>query len=133
MATRREQKNKRPEKWDEVKVLYLDKKIRSAEAAQMLGISLAWFHVLLHRDDPGRITMQGEHAKEMGKANRKYTSYLESAFSDYEICMMLKARNNCDRCPLSCKGYMKYKGLGKKLLERVPLKDDRKPLEDDNA
>ena len=120
--TQREWKQQRPEKWDEVKQLYLARKIKSDEAAQMLGISKAWFFRLMHRDDPGRKSFQTAHAKEMGKANKRFETYLEQNFSDYEICMMLKARDNCDRCPLSCKGYMKYKGLGRKLLEKVPLK-----------
>ena len=128
--TRLEQRSKRPEGWEEVKASYNRRELTMKEAASKLGISIQWFNVLLRRDEPGRKGFQHDHGVAIGKANKKYTSCLEQNFTDYELCMMIKSRANCSKCPLSCKGYMKYTGLGKKLVERVPLKDPSKPLEE---
>lgn len=119
--TLNEIRNKRPEGWKETTELYLSRQINSKEACERLGISSALFFRLLHRDNPGRKNLRAEAAQKMGKANKKYSTYLEQHFSDYELCMMLKARNHCDVCPLTCKQYNKYKGLGAKLVESVPI------------
>lgn len=128
--TRKEQKAKRPERWEEVKARYNARELTFQQAADELGISIQWFNTLLRRDEPGRKTFKHEHGKEIGKARKKWTTYLQKHFSDYELCMMLKSRGNCDRCPQVCKGYMGYKGLGAKLVAKALLKDEEKPLEE---
>ena len=127
--TQNEVKQQRPEKWDEVKGLYLSRQITSDEASKMLGVSRAWFFRLLHRDNPGRKTFQTDHAKAMGQANRKFETHLEQNFSDYTLCKAFRSADYCDRCPLGCGGKQKNRGLLKKLLEKTPLKADRKLLE----
>jgi hypothetical protein len=138
---RREQKAQRPERWEEVKGMYLRRELNGHEAAERLGISPAWFFRLLHRDDPARRSLKREQGLKLKELNTRYTTLLQKTFSDYEICMMIRARDRCGRCPLNCNGSMRYKGLGRKLTERVlidedgrpsqkALKADGKPLED---
>ena len=127
--TRKEQKAKRPEGWVEVTSRLERGEITQSQACEELKISKAWLNILLHRDNPGRKSRNPEVVREIGLANKKYTTYLEKYFSDYEVCMMLKARDNCDKCPLTCKGYMKNKGIRQALMKRVLLKADEKPTE----
>ena len=129
--TQNEWKQQRPEKWEEVKQLYLSRQITSDEAVKMLGVSRAWFYRLLHRDNPGRKSFKADHAKAMGHANKKFETYLEQNFSDYLMCNAIRSANYCKRCPCNCKGaeQKNYRGLLKKLMEKVPLKAEEKPLE----
>jgi len=128
--TRKEQKAKRPEGWVEVTSRLEKGEITQSQACEELRISKAWLNILLHRDNPARKNRNPEVVQKIGLANKKYTTFLEQNFSDYEVCMMLKTRNKCDKCPLTCKGYMKNKGIRKALMKRVPLKAKEKPLEE---
>ena len=98
----------------------------------MLHIHRNKLNELLRYDDPNRRDRRKETAKRMGLANREFTTVLEQNFTDYEICMMIKSRANCHKCPLSCKGYMKYRGLAKALMQKIPLKAEEKPLEENS-
>ena len=120
-----ERRKQRPEGWEEVKAAYNRRELTFAQAAEKLGISQQWFNVLLRRDEPGRKTFKAEHGKNMGRANKKYTTYIEKHFSDYIMCKMIRLTENCDRCPngASCKGEKKNRGIVKKMLERVPIND----------
>lgn len=131
--TRKEQRDKRPEGWEEVKAAYNRRELTFAQAAEKLGISGAWFNILLRRDEPGRKGFKEENAKAMGLANRKFSTYLQQNFSDYELCMMIKSRNKCDKCPIKCTTGRSFKGLADKLVQKVSLKDAEKPLESADA
>ena len=122
--TRKEQMAQRPEGWKETAELLQSGKITQAQACERLGITRGWLNILLDRDFPGRKSRKAEWGKALGKSNRKYTTYLQKHFSDYEICQMIKARGKCERCPMkSCKSGASFKGLGAKLVAKVPLKD----------
>ncbi len=131
--TRKEQKAKRPEGWEEVKAAYNRRELTIIEAAEKLGISVQWFNVLLRRDEPGRRTFRHEHAVAMGRARKKWTTYLQKEFTDYTLCKMIRLTENCDKCPAHCEGQKSYKKLGEKLVQKVPLKDDQNILEETNA
>ena len=120
----------RPEGWKEVTEKLQKGEITQVQAAEELGISKAWLNQLLNRDDPTRKSRNPEAVRKIGLANRKYTTWIEQNFTDYEVCMMIKSRANCHKCPLSCKGYMKYKGLANALTQKVPLKAEEKPCEE---
>lgn len=119
--TLNEIRNKRPEGWKETTELYLSRQINSKEACKRLGISSALFFRLLHRDNPGRKNLRAGAAQKMGKANKKYSTYLEQNFSDYTLCKMIRLTENCAKCPCNCDGQKNYKELRAKLLQLVPI------------
>ena len=124
-------KKKRPENWEEVSRAYMNKEISSAQAAEQLGISGALFFRYLHRDFPLRKDLRKDHAYQMSQGNRKYSTYLEKNFTDAAVCKMLRVTENCGRCPMTrCNGEKKCRGIRAKMVERVTLKADGKPLED---
>ena len=129
--TMNDSKKKRPENWEEVTKAYLNKEINSIEAAEKLGMSSALFFRYLHRDFPLREDFRKDHAYRMSQNNRKYSTYLEKNFTDAAVCKMLRVTENCDRCPMTrCNGEKKYRGIRAKMVERVTLKADEKPLEE---
>ena len=117
--TRNEQKAKRPEGWDEVVMSLQKGELTQEQACERLGISRAWLNRLLHRDNPGHYDRRKEWGKTLGKSNVRYTTYLEKHFRDSDLCKMIRVTENCGKCPIGCNGQKKYRGLGKKLVERV--------------
>lgn len=128
-------KTERPKRYYELAEKVYAGEITERDAANELGMSREWFRILLKKDFPGRpkVNKHSEMMREVGKNNRKFTTYLESHFSDLDLCNILSMHGECSRkCPLykACEGEHKCQGLVKAMLNKLPLKPAQNTLEE---
>lgn len=132
----RPKQEKRPNGWNEMAIKVLKGDISEVNAAKELGISRQWLRIMMKRDYPNETAKDRRSITTVrtGKNNRKFTTYLESYFSDLDLCNILSMHGECSRkCPLykACEGEHKYQGLVKAMLNKLPLKDTQNTLEEE--
>ena len=120
-------KTERPDGYYELAEKVLMGQMPEEDAARLCGFSRQWFRILVKRDFPGRerISRNPGVMAEIGRKNRKWTTYIEQNISDQQMCKTFKDAHCCDSlCPLykKCKGKEKNDGLIGALLEKVPYK-----------
>lgn len=130
----RPKQEKRPNGWKEMATKVLKGDISEVNAAKELGISRQWLRIMMKRDYPNETSKDRRSITTVrtGKNNRKFTTYLESHFSDLDLCNMLIMHGECSRkCPFykACEGEHKYQGLVSAMLKKIPLKDAQNTLE----
>ena len=128
-------KTERPEGWEKTIKEVFDGKLTENEAAVQLGISRQWMRIMMKRDFPEQMAKDRRipHITEVGKSNRKYSTWLELHATDTELCYMISCSDGCEKfCPLyynTCSVEKHCKGLISALLKKYPLKGAKNTLE----
>ena len=133
----RKRSETRPEGYDSAVAKVLSNEMSFKEAAKDCGCTYAWFCKLFKRDYPDfkpKTDWQKKITREIGKANKKYTSWLAANIEDADLCEFIRSKGKCSECPRNCVSHRRTKGLGNVISEtRVLLKDSEKPSEESNA
>ena len=116
----------RPQGYDSAVAKVLSNEMSPKDAAKDFGCSYAWFCKLFKRDYPDfkpKTDWQKKATKEIGKANKKYTTWLEENIGDRDLCDFIRSKGKCSECPRKCAKNRMSKGLAKLISEtRIPLK-----------
>lgn len=120
--------------FDDVAKRVISGELSQQMGADSLGIKRTTFAYQLNKKYPNRpkgVNVRKENRKPATGRPKKPT-YLESHFSDLDLCNILSMHGECSRkCPLykACEGEHKYQGLVKAMLNKLPLKDAQNTLE----